>query len=92
MESPFIAKKIADGKIKPLFTVPKVTRRQDLPKAYFPYGVIYLCKTATLRKEKTFYPKRIMPYFIERWQGYEIDDLYDLVAVRAIIEHRKKHK
>ena len=90
LESPYIAKKVERGYIKPLLrTTNKSTRRQDLPRAYFPYGVIYLCKTAVLRKEKTFYPKRIMPYFIERWQNYEVDDIWNLITVRAILKQLK---
>ena len=90
LESPYIAKKVEKGYIRPLLKIAgKSTRRQDLPRAYFPYGVIYLCKTVTLKKEKTFYPKRIMPYYIERWQNYEVDDIWNLVTVRAILGHLK---
>ncbi|PJE51054.1 MAG: acylneuraminate cytidylyltransferase [Candidatus Yanofskybacteria bacterium CG10_big_fil_rev_8_21_14_0_10_36_16] len=93
LESPFYAKKIEKGFIKSLINISRLTmRRQDLPRTYFPYGVVYLCKTKTLQKERTFYPKRIMPYFIERWQNYEVDDIYDLKVVRAIMRHKKNEK
>lgn len=90
LENPALAKKIEKGHIKPIIEFSqKTTGRQNLPAAYFPYGVIYLCKTATLRKEKTFYPKRTMPYHIERWQNYEIDDIYDLVVIQAVMKYQK---
>ena len=93
LESPYIAKKVQNGYVRPLIKVPGLTtRRQDLPKAYFPYGVIYLCKTTTLEKEKTFYPKRIMPYYIERWQNYEVDDIWNLVTIEAVIKCLKTAK
>src|SRR3989338_10083303 len=93
LESPYIAKKVQNGYVRPLIKVPGLTtRRQDLPKAYFPYGVIYLCKTTTLEKEKTFYPKRIMPYYIERWQNYEVDDIWNLVTIEAVIKCLKTTK
>jgi CMP-N-acetylneuraminic acid synthetase len=56
-------------------------------KTYFPYGVIYLSKVEALKKYKTFYQERTMPYFIERWQNYEIDDMCDFLCVKAIMEH-----
>lgn len=85
LESPYIMKKIERGYIKPLM-MEKNIPRQLLPKAYFPYGVIYLVKVDVLKKQKTFYPKRILPYPIKRWQNYEVDDIFDLIAIRAIMQ------
>ena len=84
-ENPYIMKAIKGGRLKP-FVAEKNIPRQLLSKAYFPYGVIYLCKTAALKKQKTFYPKRVLPYKIERWQNYEVDDIFDLICVRAMIQ------
>ncbi|MDP3991322.1 MAG: acylneuraminate cytidylyltransferase family protein [Candidatus Colwellbacteria bacterium] len=89
IESPYIMKKIEKGFIKPLMEEKNIIR-QLLPKVYFPYGVIYLCKTSVLKKQKTFYPKRITPYLIERWQNYEVDDIFDLVCVEAVMKGIKK--
>ncbi|MBI2013084.1 MAG: acylneuraminate cytidylyltransferase family protein, partial [Candidatus Colwellbacteria bacterium] len=88
LESPYIMKKVEKGYIKP-FIAEKNIQRQLLPKVYFPYGVIYLCKTSILKKQKTFYPKRIMPYRVERWQNYEVDDKFDLLCVEAILKNLK---
>ncbi|MEY4760822.1 MAG: hypothetical protein RLZZ200_678, partial [Pseudomonadota bacterium] len=38
------------------------TRRQDSPPAFFPYGVAYITKVATLRAERSFYPARCTHY------------------------------
>lgn len=89
MEHPSIVKRIVDGRLEPY--VPqgtRVTRRQDLDRAYFPYGVVYLSKVSSLRETKSFYPVRTMPMLIERWQNYEIDDIYDLLCVDAILSYR----
>lgn len=88
LENPYIMKRVEKGYIKPLFAEKNI-QRQLLPKAYFPYGVIYLCKTSVLKKQKTFYPKRIMPYFIERWQNYEVDDKVDLACVETVMKISK---
>ncbi|MFA6356746.1 MAG: acylneuraminate cytidylyltransferase family protein [Candidatus Omnitrophota bacterium] len=90
LESPFIAKTITGGYVAPLIKMKKrnVYRRQQLPKAYFPYGVIYASKVKTLEDKLTFYQKRTMPYFIERWQNYEIDDIYDFYCIEAVLKER----
>jgi len=91
MEHPSIVKRIADGRLEPyVVESAKVTRRQDLDRAYFPYGVVYLSKVSSLRETKSFYPERAMPMLIERWQNYEIDDVYDMVCVDAILSYRHK--
>ena len=65
-------------------------RRQDYEPIYFPYGVGYIAKTEILIKEKTFYTQRCTGYLIERWQCYEIDDIYDLICIEAILAERMR--
>lgn len=89
LEHPFISKKINDkGCVKPFYKVKYscVKRRQDLSKAYFPYGVLYLSKVSDIKEYKTFYQKKTMPMFIKRWQNYEIDDIWDFVCIEAILK------
>lgn len=93
LEHPFISKKINEkGYVKPFYEVKnsRATRRQELSKAYFPYGVLYVCKTSTIKKCKTFYQEKTLPYFIKRWQNYEIDDIYDFIVVEAILKHKQE--
>ena len=90
LENPYIVRKInKDGYLEPLIKTNKSgAQRQKLPKSYFPYGVIYLSKVAELKKHKTFYQKKTIPYLIERWQHYEIDDIYDFICVERILKDR----
>lgn len=30
--------------------------------------------------------EHMLPYYIERWQNYEIDDIYDFKCIETIIE------
>jgi CMP-N,N'-diacetyllegionaminic acid synthase len=62
-------------------------RRQDNEPAYFPYGVGYVVKTASLLREKTFYTSRCSYYQVKRYQNYEIDDLYDFLCVQNVMKH-----
>ena len=93
LESPFIAKKIERGYVKPFIKINKnFYQRQQLAKTYFPYGVIYLSKVKMLKKYKNFYQKKTIPYLIERWQNYEIDDIFDFICVEAILKSKLNKK
>lgn len=90
-EHPSIVKKIAGGFVAPYVRGLRVVkRRQDCDRAYFPYGVIYLSKIQTLIGTGTFYQKKTIPYIIERWQNYEVDDQYDFYCIEAILKKRMK--
>lgn len=91
LENPYITKKVEDGYVKAFIEINEtIYQRQQLPKVFFPYGVVYLSKTNALRKYRTFYQERTIPYFVERWQNYEIDDIYDFICVEAIIKYKLK--
>lgn len=66
-----------------------VTRRQDASKAYFPYCVAYMIKRNVLSEVKGFYPNNALPYYIKRHQCYEIDDIYDFLAIENIMKFKK---
>jgi CMP-N-acetylneuraminic acid synthetase len=55
--------------------------------AWFPYGVAYAVKAEVLQRLRTFYPPRVLGYTIERWQNYEVDDLFDFLCIEAILKH-----
>lgn len=87
LENPYIMKVIEKDYVKPFIeTENSFNQRQQLPKTYFPYGVIYLSKVGALRKHKKFYQDKTIPYFIKRWQNYEIDDLYDFICIESILK------
>ncbi|HLA73885.1 MAG TPA: acylneuraminate cytidylyltransferase family protein [Steroidobacteraceae bacterium] len=87
-EHPSIMKRFAGERIEPF--APELvmqTRRQDNVPAYFPYGVAYIAKTATLLEENTFYARRCAAFEIKRYQNYEIDDIYDFLCVESVMKH-----
>lgn len=88
-EHPSIMKKIVGDSLVPFCEDLELTsRRQDNEPAYFPYGVAYIIKTSVLLKEKTFYSSRNTYYKIKRYQNYEIDDIYDFLAIENIMKHQ----
>lgn len=87
-EHPSIMKKIVGNSIEPYAKeMVMTTRRQDNEVAYFPYGVAYIVKIKTLLEEKTFYPQRTTHHIIKRYQCYEIDDIYDFLAIENIMKY-----
>lgn len=91
MEHPLIVKKIKDGKPYPyILSENVISQRQTLDRAYFPYGVVYLVNRIYFEKEKKFYSEFSIPYYIERWQNYEVDDLCDFLCIESILEYNKK--
>lgn len=87
-EHPSIMKQVDGEIIKPYCAeLAMASRRQDNQPAYFPYGVAYIVKTKTLLEEKTFYPERTMHHIIKRYQCYEIDDIYDFLAIENIMKY-----
>ncbi|MCS7244076.1 MAG: acylneuraminate cytidylyltransferase family protein [Candidatus Calescibacterium sp.] len=82
LEKPNLALKIQGEYIKKYI--------DDLPtneKSFFPYGVSYISKTSTLLQQKTFLQKRTTFYILERYQCYEIDDIYDFICIESIMKY-----
>ncbi len=63
-------------------------QRQQEDEAFFPYGVGYIMKVEKFKKEKAIYMDKMLPFCIDRWQNYEIDDIYDFKCIEAIIKMR----
>lgn len=85
-EHPAIVKRIENERLVPFVPAAKLTyRRQDNEAAFFPYGVAYIVKLASLLDERTFYPARCGYYRIKRYQNYEVDDLHDFVCIESIM-------
>tara|TARA_B100000780_G_scaffold236915_1_gene177846 strand:- start:313 stop:1026 length:714 start_codon:yes stop_codon:yes gene_type:complete len=65
----------------------KASRRQDLSVLYYPSGT-FLIKTSELLSKKSFYPSRTAAYKLQRHQCFEIDDIYDFLAVENIMKYQ----
>jgi CMP-N-acetylneuraminic acid synthetase len=56
--------------------------RQSLPPAYVLNGAIYVVRTAALTREKTFLPRKTLPYVMAR--GVNVDTPDDFVVLREV--------
>jgi CMP-N-acetylneuraminic acid synthetase len=93
MEHPSICKKLAGDFFKPVIeNSDKVTARQQLNDVYFPYGVFYGSKTSALLKNSSFYQEKTGYILIERFQNFEVDDMYDLACIEAVLNLKSKNE
>jgi CMP-N,N'-diacetyllegionaminic acid synthase len=92
LEHPEYAKVIdGDGYTKSYGAAGKVLElRQAIPDAYFPYGVIYLSKVKAIREHRAVYAGRIIGHLIERWQNYEINDIWDFICIESILKAKER--
>lgn len=89
-EHPAIMKRTVGEGLQPYRSeLVMATRRQDNDKAYFPYGVAYIARTDSLLQQKTFYVAKATYFFIKRYQCYEIDDIYDFLAIENILKYQR---
>jgi len=61
--------------------------RQSLPKVYALNGAIYISKTEVILREKTFLPKKTLPYIIE--ENINIDTEIDFLLLKTMYENNK---
>ena len=90
-EHPSIMKRLEGNTMVPFHdAIASTKRRQDNIPAYFPYGVGYIIKESILRQTNSFYPARTGYHLIKRHQCYEIDDIYDFMAVDAVMKYQNR--
>ncbi len=88
LEHPSIIKKV-DGKgfICPYNKDARTYYQRQLEdEAFFPYGAGYIVRVDRFMETKSIYMEHMLPYYIERWQNYEIDDLYDFKCIETIMK------
>ena len=78
------------GHIKPYQKKLTFVRRQNLDKLYYFDGSLYVSKTHTLIRKKSFYHNRTLGFVTPKWKSIEIDDLTDFIAAEAIFKNKKK--
>lgn len=64
-------------------------RRQELPHFYCPNGAIYITTPNSLRKNKTFIPKKTIPYIMPQERSVDLDTEFDFKLVEFILNSRK---
>lgn len=80
---------IKDSYLLPIFNQDLLRkRRQDLPVAYMPNGAIYISSPDYLKKNRSFYGERIIPYIMPAERSIDIDSEIDFLLAELIIKRK----
>ena len=63
--------------------------RQSFPITFIPNGAIYISTFGSFRKNKSFYTKKMVPYFMSRESSVDIDTKLDFELVKTILNDEK---
>lgn len=80
--------KIDRNYLTPVFGHKYLEGKKNLPKMYIPNGAIYISTPNILKKYKSFYTNKILPYIMPIERSVDVDDPEDLLKAQLII--RKK--
>ena len=61
------------------------SRRQDLPKYYALNGAIYITTPDFIRKNKSFYSKKTIPYIMSKEKSIDLDTPFDFKLVEFLL-------
>jgi N-acylneuraminate cytidylyltransferase len=64
-------------------------RRQTLPKTYIPNGAIFISAPKTLKKYKSFYNNKILPFTMPLERSIDIDNEIDFFIAESYLNNKK---
>lgn len=78
--------KIERGYLKPIFRQYIGMRRQKLPKLYLPNGAIFISTPHILKRYKSFYCNKTIPYVMPPERSIDIDEKKDLIIAELLMK------
>jgi len=63
--------------------------RQLLPKLYYPNGAIYIFRVGSFLEYNKIPSRNIIPYFMDKLDSIDIDDMIDLERAEMVLNARK---
>lgn len=63
-------------------------RRQDLPTYYSPNGAIYITTYDSLNKNRTFIPKKTIPYIMPKDRSVDLDTPFDFKLAEFLLKNK----
>lgn len=60
-------------------------RRQDIPELLYPNGAIYLADVNCFKNSKSFTSGKVLPFFMEEKDSFDIDDYLDIKIIEMIM-------
>lgn len=90
---PLFLTKLNQGMLEPYENKEyKVYRRQEIDDVYFFEGSMYISKTESLKKRKSFYHEKTLGCVMPKWKSLEIDDAIDFIMIESLLNARKENK
>ena len=86
----FMVKQTDAGFLQSYLNENSVARRQDIEDLYYFEGTVYVSKTESFLKRKSFYHEKTLPYIIPKSRAFEVDDSEDWLIIESILEHKNK--
>jgi len=77
-----------NGELLPWESGVEPSRRQEAAPAYQQNGAIYLVKTVTLSRERTFLPERTFGYVMPPERSVDIDSPWDFYSAELILKDK----
>jgi len=90
--TPYWAFRIEKGFLKSEFTQDKLKRSQESPKLYRPNGSIFIIRTQTFLKNRSFYTNHSIPYIMPRERSIDIDDEFDFSMAEILLKKSEGKK
>ncbi len=88
--SPYWSLKLKNSYLKPNFGKEYFKkRRQDLPTLYSPNGAIFISTPQYLKKHKTFYSEKTIPYIMPAERSIDIDTELDFKLAEILLRERQ---
>jgi len=89
--SPYWALKIKNDYLTPIFSQEYLRkRRQELPISYIPNGAIFVSSPDKIRKYKSFYCPKTIPYIMPFDRSIDIDSALDFKLVELLLEEKNE--
>ena len=88
--SPYWCFALENKYLKPLLGRKYLSRRsQDLPRTYVHNGAIFISTPKVIRKYKSFYSLKILPYIMSKEKSLQIDYPIDFLLAELLIKNEK---
>ena len=66
-------------------------RRQDIEKAYYLDGSVYISDVDAFSQLGTFCHDNTGSYVVPKWKSHEVDDIWDFICIEAIMKYRQEN-
>lgn len=80
--------KIENGYLESYLGTESMVPRQSLPKVFRLNGAFYLTDVLTLKKRRSFFTPKTMPYLFPKERSVNLDTMMDLYLLETIIERK----